>query len=976
MGATILLCTGTTPGAVGMDVLRRRQWEIDRCRQRLKHHTSALLEQRLASLEHDLQLLAIDVDGTQTYTCHLPLNSPIHRWHPDQFIHCGMPDADVLCSIEAGRQRGEFENVNPQAVRALKAGVHASGGTRTNGYTALKVNRDAIEERLRRCFQATRLERSHERGEDPVRVILVASTFGGFASGSLIPLEQLVLEVADSMKIAIAFTCILLIPGGTNSSKDLRNSRAVTIAVMKERVAISSEQHVHRQRVPGHSRRQAVASRYVETILMSDTNHAKDAQGVKIPSLVSLVSELILTLVTTPLGARLTTQAADFVMRSAEATMTGEPRFATSSGLSTIVLGRDRLGTFGELSLATAFLQRFLTPVEPSTIRQWAQAFLIQQRLLAGQGQQDLLDRLLEQEVTASSSLNVPRLLAVIDQYAQELVDTALLTHAASHAHLAFQQVLQPCDDLKTVFAEREANLVQRCLAELEQLVRDTIQDPDRGLVTTRLFLEILADFLERIRVEAGEENPLFDDELNQAQERVESFQAQVPLYLQQIEQQRRSLSYQLFARRQIETRIAAELQQWTRAYLDGLKRYYVALIRRAAHHASLETLGHLQKGARQVLAQIQQAERTAADVFTQLSSELQRVAQYRPEFECPNGLCLISTEAELKAYYARILPEEGENRAIAQLMHHLMHPLLQHSQLLPFLSNPIELKAQLLNHAQSILDSKLSSLHVVSELQRRFPTEQALGQALRQRDRQSFEFIQLKGNCDKENGVFVVRLLGIDQAQAGNLPTLLNQYSSRGTPYEVMDTGDADKIIFLQHRTVFPYSDWAHYAMALDDYEHISAATQFEKFHPVVGARNLPLPGQIPVLAQAEIAVIYSWMLERIQRHPNQPGYLLYAAHQAISLEQCRAVLCSKKGYACLVDLISQFNCLYQSCPTKINDALNRLRAVRECLVEPIDPIELAVSAFLQDDIERLLVQQLDWWRSNTIAAAMESEA
>ncbi|MGV0025342.1 tubulin-like doman-containing protein [Phormidesmis priestleyi] len=963
----ILIFAGTTPGAVGMDFRRRSELDRDRCLQ--PHMNSLLLKRRVTRLQHDVQLLAIDVDATHTYPCHLPMDTTIHRWSPDQFLHCGMPNADLLKSIETGRQSGHpesehSENVNPHAVRALRSGVHASGGTRPNGYTAIKVNWDAIEERLRRCFQATRLEQSTERGDDPVRVILVASTFGGFASGSLDPIEQLVLEIAESMKIAIAFTCILMIPGGTTISKDSCNGRAVTVAVMKERVAISSQQHVHRQRVAGKARLQAVPSQAVETILISDTNHAKDAQGLKIPSLVSLVSELIVTLVATPIGARLTTQANDFVMRSGETTLTGEPRFASSVGLSTIDLGRDRLSNFGKLTLTMAFLDRFLQPLAVTEVKQEVQTFLVQQRLLAGQGQRDLLDRLLEETVESSSLLNLPRLMGLIEQSIQSLRDTTLLTHAAGHAQLAFQQVLQPCDALKGIFEERRSSIVHGCHSNLEHLLTDLIQDPNKGLASARQVLELLLELLDRIQAEAGEENPQFDDDVNQCQEWLNAFEAQVPHYLQQIEQQRRSLSC-LFNRRQIEANIAAELQRWGRAQTDALKRYYSALVRKAAHHASLETLGQFQKLVRLCLTQVQQAERVAADLQTQLGFEQQRLIGYRPEFECPNGLCLHQTESDLRAGYQRILPDEGEACAIGRLI----NPLLQRPQLLSFLTNSVEFKAQLLMQAQSTLQPKLSGLHVVSELYHRFPQESDLGKVLQQRDRQSFEFIQLKGNCDKDNGVFVVRLLGMDHTHAGALPKLLNQYSNRGQPYEVLDTGDPDKIVFLQYRAVLPYSDWAHYSTAVDDYEQISEVTHFEKFHPVVGSRYLPMPGQTPAIEQAKIAVIYAWMLGRIQLHPGQMGYLLSAAQQAIPLEQSCAVLCSKMGYRCLVDLTSSFNCLYQDCPSKIYDRLNHLRAVRQGTVTPLDPIETEIATHLNEAVDRTLLARLDWWRNNTIA-------
>ncbi|MBD1846235.1 hypothetical protein H6F89_23005 [Cyanobacteria bacterium FACHB-63] len=963
MRSTLVLTVGTTPGSVCIDIYRRIQRELDR----LQQQNSVLLKQRGAFLKK-IRLLAIDIDATHTYPCHVPLHNTVRSLQPDQLLHCKLPNEDLLKTIELGRRSGHtelehYENLNPHSTRALRGAANAAGGNRPNGYAAVKVNQEAIKERLQRGFQAARLEQSVDRGDEPMRVILVASTFGGFASGSLHLLEQLVLEIAASMNLEIDLTCILMIPGGSTVAKDIENSRANTVAVFKDRAAIATEYHVHRQRVAGKVGLETVRSKPVKTILISDTNHASNAQGLKVESLISMVSELILTLETTSIGARLAAQSVDFETRSRELTLAGEPKFASSIGLATIDLGRDRLEAYSKLRLSVAFIDRFLHPLAIPEIEESVLSFLVQQRLLVGQGQRDLLDRLLDEIAPSGCPLTIQRTIGLLEQSLQSLPDTAQLTQGTTATQLAFRQALQPYDDLNQVFEERRSAVLQSCKVQLEQKITAWIQELNKGLCATRQFLEQLLKWLDRIQTGAVEDIVRFDDEVNQCQECLDSFAAQVPECLEEIERKRQAPFYR-FRSAQIEQEIASQLQPWNSARSNAFNRYYSAMISRAAHLASIETLVQLQQIVSQLLNQIEQAERSIADLRTQLTFDQQRLIHYRPEFECPNGFCLHETESDLSRGYQRILPKAGEACAIERLI----NPLLDQSQLLSFLIDPIEFKAQLLLEAGVTLQPQLSGLHVVTELYHRFPQETELGRVLKQLDRQSFEFIELKGSCDQEHGTFVIRLLGIDKAHQRNVPQLLNWYSSRERGYQEIDTGDPDKIIFLQYRAVLPYSYWAHYPIAVQNYHQIAEVTYFEKFHPIVGARYLPFPGQDPTIEQAEIAVIYAWILGRIQLHSSN-RYVIKAAQHTIPLEDSRKLLCSRIGYQCLVDLISHFNCLYQACPVKIYDRLNHLRSVHQEAITPLDPLETEIAAYLSEDIDRELWKRLDWWRNNTIA-------
>lgn len=968
MQSTYVITVGTVPGGVGMDAHQRIRCELDRC----LRQNSISSKQRVALLKQ-IRLLAIDIDATHTYTCHRPLNNTIHAWQPDQFLYCKRPHEDLLTSIERGRRAGHaelecYENINPESIRVLRGSLHGAGGNRTSGYAAMLFNREAIEGQLQRGFQSARLDQSVDRSDEPMQVILVASTFGGFASGTLHLLEEIVLQTAESMNLEIDLTCILIIPGGSTVSKDIENSRANTVAVFKDRAARATEYHVERQPVPGKAGLETVRSKPVRTILVSDTNHAPNAQGLKTASLISMISELILTLKTTPIGARLAAQWIDFEARSRELTLAGEPKFASSIGIATIDLGRDRLETYSKLRLSGAFIDRFLRPLAMSEIEEGVLSFLVQQRLFVGQGQRDLVDRLLDEIVPFGCSLTIPRVVGLIKQSLQSLPDTAQLIQATVTAQLAFQQALQPYDAPNQVFEERRTMILQDCRHQLEQKITHWIQNPEKGLTAAHQFLEQLLKYLDRFQIGAGEDIARFEHEVHQCQEHLDLFAAKVPEWLQEIEQKRQTLGYRVRPAKN-EREIASQLQLLNSAQSHTFSQYYSAVISKAAYLASIETLAQLQQIVSQLLAQVEQAERSLAELRTQLTFEQQRLIEHSPQFECPNGLCLHESESDLNRGYQRILPEAGEASAIERLI----HPLLDESQLLPFLVSSIEFRAKLLLQAEVTLQPQLSGLHVVTELYDRFSQEAELGKVLKHLDRQSFEFIELKGSCDKENGTFVVRLLGIDKAYQRTVPQLLNQYSSRKVEYQDIDIGDPDKIVLLQYRAVLPYSNWAHYPTAIQNYHQIAKATHFEKLHPIVGARDLPFPGQDITIEQAEIAVIYAWILGRIQLHPSH-RYVINAAQHNIPLENSRELLCSKIGYQCLVDLVSHFNCLYQTCPAKIYDRLNHLRLVRQEMVTPLDPLETEVAAYLSEAIDHELLRRLDWWRRNTIAVQERS--
>ncbi len=972
MSDSIVIFQGTTPCAVGMDLLRRQKLEISQLTNFCEQNPSPEIQHRLTVLQEHIQTIALDVDGTHIYPCNIPMQNGVTEWQSGTFVHCCVPGADLIEGIKTGRHRGQFENFNPQAIIALQAGVHAAGGTRANGYIAFEVNKQDLERKIRNCFRSTLINRPAlaTSQDEKVRVIIVSSSLGGFASGSLTSLEELVWAIAQDMQVEIQFCCILLIPGGANIGKDRINSLAITAALFKELVAISTGRHKHRQRQAGKERRSSKLSRHVPSILISDVNHADTPQGLMLLDQVSMVSQLLLALVSTPLGSRRDSQTADFIVKASEMTVTGEPKFGISAGLSTIYLGRERLKLYAAFKLASTILGQLVISVAEESIQQDVQDFILKQRLLAGRREQQLLNRLLEEPLESGNHLCTTRVMGLIDSYTQPLKGMERLLQGESQVWLAFQQALQPEDNIDTVLEVRQLHLVEFFQADLQKIILEVVQT--KSLTAARQFLGKLRDVIESIATEAAKDLPQFERELAQQQTNVNNFKTQTIPNLQQLLHQQRSWLDNLVNGKKHRLTITFEIEKAGWQYLNCLKQQLRAWLRYKAQNAVVKTLTQLQVPIGQLLAQTQQAETTAIALCNEFQQNVEQIATHEPKFECPNGLCLLRTVEDLQTYYPQILPDGEESSAVAEVT----RLILQTPDALMLLTDATELETKLITQVEALLQPQLNRLHVVTELRRRFPNQRDLGAVLRQRDRESHEFIQLKDNCDTENGIYLLRLLGIDQTQAGNLPDILRQYGyHRSTDYEVVNTADPEQIIFFQERAVFPLTAWAHYPSALDAYRNVSQRTPFEKLHTRVGERYLPTPGECLTLVDAQSMVVRAWLLDRIQPRLQSDNYQIeFPADPPIPLEKSLDTLCSVTGYRYGVDIISHFSNLFlQQGAEPLYRRLMYLLSVRHGKVTPNNATDKAVIQFFDDEIATLLQEQLEWWQQNSVPEAME---
>ena len=220
--------------------------------------------------EEFMDVLALDIDGTLAYRLNPPPMEPAQGWPLGMFRPCALPGADLIKRIIDGYHPGRFEHLNPGAVHALRGHADASGAVRGAGWLAVRGNRKAIAEGIRRRFMSIVSRRRLMTGSlaERVRVILLAGTLGGFGSGAQDEVIELTRDIADDLHLDIGLTRLLLLPG-TNQSKDRDTSYALTYGVLTELAAKATGAHWQRTLRAGADRAEMVRSRFVPTLLVS-----------------------------------------------------------------------------------------------------------------------------------------------------------------------------------------------------------------------------------------------------------------------------------------------------------------------------------------------------------------------------------------------------------------------------------------------------------------------------------------------------------------------------------------------------------------------------------------------------------------------------------------------------------------------------------------------------------------------------------
>jgi hypothetical protein len=189
------------------------------------------------------------------------------------------------------------------------------------------------------------------------------------------------------------------------------------------------------------------------------------------------------------------------------------------------------------------------------------------------------------------------------------------------------------------------------------------------------------------------------------------------------------------------------------------------------------------------------------------------------------------------------------------------------------------------------------------------------------------------------------------------------------------VDTGDPERISFLQVYGGFPVSDWAGLAAARAAYLEASEGATFERCHIWPYLRFLPDPGR--PLSQEEVAVFAfeAWALHRLTWDPRQGWKLLPGvdSEPEMRLGPGFEAMNGPEGYRRAIDVITQFWCRFQeSGPVFVRDRLAVLEAIQGGATAGTE-VETRLAELVTDSVKERIERQLEWFEINTVPQAQE---
>ena len=203
--------------------------------------------------------------------------------------------------------------------------------------------------------------------------------------------------------------------------------------------------------------------------------------------------------------------------------------------------------------------------------------------------------------------------------------------------------------------------------------------------------------------------------------------------------------------------------------------------------------------------------------------------------------------------------------------------------------------------------------------------------------------------------------------------PLLQKFATTRDTEYIPVETGDPDRLSFVQFRAAFPLTDWRLMPVVRADYLLAYRENPFEKHHVYPGDRFLPDPGIRLSAEDRAVMSVRAAVLGRLRWEDDRGEFMLASADSAelpVPLGARIEVFEGQMGYRLAVDLSSHFTCHYMEFgPEMIRGNLAALRsgdAGCAPLTRKLRAGDLARAC-------RRLDEELDWWARNSVPASME---
>jgi len=946
MRQTLVIAVGTAACGAARHFRQREDEERVWLARRISHASPEerpVLILRLTDLQERLRVLAIDLDGTDAFRTPPSKDPEGGKWGPEESYKVCLNPRDVLARFKSG-QLPEVDVVNPEALRGLDA-ENASGGARPNADLAFQVDAASIRSAIRRIVIGLLENRSLTPSSNHgIRVFLVAGTFGGTGSGTYERVKHWVLTIGDELGVHLDVYPLLLLPGA-HAPKDAATSFANTFAVLKEVAADATGYSWRTLRGDGNAQR----SGFRGPFLLSDINNAPGTPRVISESgFCALVGDMLYELTTTALGSHLDAQIGDFGVAGTNPTILGEPRQARSMGMATVFLDTDRQESWSRSEMALKYIAATTRPGSEVTLRKEVKTFIVANQLTLAEGTDGLCASLLSR-CNDIDHMNPARQRSQLILATQGLSDVRLVMDGRNRLTLAIQN--------SGDFGPALRRHAKARIDGLGDLVRTEITkyftDHRYGAVAAGLWLNIAGAVVESM--------------IANASTRLAEMQADVKDLDDRIRHVEEEYAEELRVRGSIYRVLnAAALARAAAGLRTNLEAWAMARIRQEAMESAIPVLRALREvileelrcSAQPILAAIAKFEESVRE-------DQRRAVAYSVEFGCPNGLPLLGCESDLKDLHRRCFSGADE----ATILGEIDSRLKQQADPLGVLKDAEQFSRFFEEMApKTLIGTRMCELNVVDELKHRFPDEAQLGSVLRERDLQSYERVPL----DKTSGSTVVRLMGIDGSRLEIVRNAIEKHQTdRGVRYLTVDTGDRQRLVFLQVRAVFGFSEWRGFGTARAHYESLWLTSDTEKHHVVPGNRFLPTPGC--TLREQDLAVLLvrAWMLDRLTWTPGRGWTILPAIVEEtpVNVGNTLAVP-APVAYRMAVDLVSATNCY-----VRVHNPDTMRRRLRElehdlknggevCGLKTLPEQELLSRAMEN------LISEADWWERNALFA------
>lgn len=906
------------------------------------------LQAQIQKIDQEVRCHGFDIDGTTAYRLP-PMPGEDRGWPPGAFTLVKLPDQATLERIRLGEDH-VVDFVNPAALRGVDD-PNASGGTRPNGNLAWQANSDRIRAELRRDLHfllAKRQVRANPRAE-AIRVFVTLGLFGGFGTGAWPALRSALFGLGEEFGVRLDITPVFVVPG-VHPSKDPVNSHGAAYGVLKETVAEASDYRWVRDSSRGLDCTANERVRFRAPLLIGDTNNAPNCTKLlSVENLIALASEILSVMIFTPLGDVLEAQFGDFSKAGARLTHAGETCQGRTVGMSTIELNRERQFRYSSALAKLALLDRAACEGQEVAVRQETLAFLDGINLGYAPLLQGAAGELLRR--VAAARLSPDRFRSLFRSACDRLPAREVLRSGRNRCDLARAQA----GDFEAGIEQQARLFAEESAARLRTHLGRMLCDPKRGPGYAMHWVRVCGGCVDGIAALYREECLTLQEKHREASTRSEAIEEE---FLQ--DARSASTLWEIWN--------GARIELAARSYRRELERAIVAEMERQACSAAGNALDAIRESLQQLWGGLQGAQAAVAAARESVLALKAAAAAESSDFSNPNGLALLRTEEDLLDLDRRTFTLEDSEAITSELFSALgaaPEPMAVWSEA------PAILRILDEGAMRSLLARKIDGLHVWNEVKHRFDDAPAvIGSVLRERDLESYELLPL----NPSTRAIVVRMAGVDaQCSEALKPLLLKSVTTRDTDYIPVETGDPDRLIFLQFRAGFPLTDWRLMPAVRADYLLAYRENPFEKHHVYPSDRFLPDPGTRLSAEDRMVIAVRAAILGRLRWEDDRGEWMLESADKSelpIPLGGRMEIIESQIGYRLAVDLSSHFACHYmEHGPEVIRRKLAALRAGESAygeLSRTIRAAELARAC-------RRLDSELDWWARNSAPASME---